>query len=347
MAMFKKTRATDLRLGLDVGKTRRPSEIKNQGSKTSSQFYKPKQEEIKARAKDIKDPNDRKEAQYRKGMLVNAPGVKTEKGKEYVAKLEELTGEKQDKIGSYKEAPGGGTPLAKGTKAPSDEWVKEHRQMQPRDPETGQFEYNNANAKGVKYPSRGKKIPTFVKGNDFDKILKRNEHIIITDEGKTAIARLDMNNFEFTEALVNASENLGFTTRWAVESKKGRKSQKEHELLEQGEKGRIGTRVETGKDYGPEKKSFYEGFNKVFDKSYNKEFTPAEEKAIAAAFSDPSKFKIDVIQYLQQKAYARLNVAQQHRNALSRMNAEKAKAEGKPVTSKMINEARTSKNYYE
>lgn len=346
MAMFKKTRATNLREGLDVGKTRRPDEYKHE-TKTSSQFYKPKQEEMKARAKDISDPNKRKEEQYRRGMIKNAPGITTDKGKEYVQKLEELTGEKQDKIGSYKEAPGGGTPLAKGTKAPSDEWVKAHRQMQPRDPETGQFEYNNANAKGVKYPSRGKKVPTFVKGNDFDKILKRNEHIIITEEGKTAIARLNMSKGEFNEAIVNASEELGLTTLWMTESKKGRKSQKEHELLEKGEKGRIGTRVETGKDYGPEKKSVYSGFNKVFDNSYERTLSIAQEKAIATVNSDPSKFRSDVYEIAQAKGYARLNVAQQHRNALSRMNAEKAKKEGKPITQGMIDEAKKSKNYYE
>lgn len=70
----------------------------------------------------------------------------------------------QGKIGTYKEAPGGGTPLPKNHKAPSKEWVAEHRKSQPRD-EDGQFTYNSANAKPLKFgPSRGTTIPPFLKG---------------------------------------------------------------------------------------------------------------------------------------------------------------------------------------
>ena len=59
---------------------------------------------------------------------------------------EAILGENKGKIGEYQEAPGGGTPLAAGQKAPSKEWVAENRKMQPRD-ENGQFTYNSANAK--------------------------------------------------------------------------------------------------------------------------------------------------------------------------------------------------------
>lgn len=253
----------------------REDEYRKDKLKAQAGFYVPRANEYKERAKNIADPAERKAIQREKGLLDENPGVKTPQGKKFVKQLEELTGEKQDKIGSYTEAPGGGTPLARGTKAPSDEWVKEHRQMQPRDPNTGQFEYNNANAKGTKYPSRGEKTPMFIKGGDFDKIfnkIKDTEHTIITDEGKTGIARLDMSKGEFMEAIKNASEKLGFTTRWNVENKKGRKTAAEKEALEKGEKGRIGG-----------------GMFK-----YSNDLSKGQERPIAAKDADESKYKGDL-----------------------------------------------------
>lgn len=38
-----------------------------------------------------------------------------------------------DKLGNFQEAPGGGKPLGKGEKAPSKDWVRKNRKMQPRD----------------------------------------------------------------------------------------------------------------------------------------------------------------------------------------------------------------------
>lgn len=236
-------------------------------------FYVPKAKEYQHRAKDITDPEKRKAVQREKGLINENPGIKTEQGKIFKKQLEDLTGQKQDQIGTYTEAPGGGTPLARGTKAPSDEWVKEHRQMQPRDPETGKFEYNNANAKGTKYPSRGEKTPMFIAGVGFDKIfdkISKTEHNIITDEGKTATARFDMTKGEFIEALKNASEHLGFTTRWSVEEKKGRHTNEEKQALDNGVRGKVS------------------GEN-LFD--YKKDLSKQQERAIAANDSDESKFK--------------------------------------------------------
>lgn len=239
-----------------------------------------------------------------KGLIKENPGVTTPQGKKFVKQLEELTGEKQNKIGSYTEAPGGGTPLARGTKAPSDEWVKEHRQMQPRDPNTGQFEYNNANAKGTKYPSRGEKTPMFIEGEDFDMVfnkIKDTEHTIITDEGKTAIARLDMTAGEFKEAIKNASEKLGFTTRWNVENKKGRKSAAEKEALAKGEKGRIGG-----------------GMFK-----YSNDLSKGQERAIAASDADESKYKGDLESMNLTKQYQKESKEKEHDRSKARNNRDK------------------------
>ena len=268
-------------------------------------FYVPKANEYAARAKDISDPKTRKAVQKEKGLLDERPGVKTKQGKMFVKQLEDLTGKKQSQIGSYTEAPGGGTPLARGTKAPSDEWVREHRQMQPRDPNTGQFEYNNANAKGTKYPSRGTKIPMFIKGGDFDKIfdkVSQAEHNIITDEGKTAIARLDMTKGEFMEAIKNASEKLGLTTRWNVQEKKGRHTKEEKEALDNGVKGKVG------------------GEN-LFD--YKKDLSKGQERAIAATDSDESKYKGDLESMQLTKKYQAENKEQERARTKARTERDK------------------------
>lgn len=76
-------------------------------------------------------------------------------------------------MGEFQEAPGGGTPLPKGKKAPSKEWIRTHRKSQPRD-ENGQFTYNAVNGKELKYgPSRGTTISPLLKGIDLDKIFQK------------------------------------------------------------------------------------------------------------------------------------------------------------------------------
>ena len=87
-----------------------------------------------------------------------------------------------DKIGTYQEAPGGGTPASGGgrgamkknfkvvdSKEEADAIRKNDpdakiRYNQPRD-EDGQFTYNSANAKELVYgPSRGYTVPPFLRG---------------------------------------------------------------------------------------------------------------------------------------------------------------------------------------
>lgn len=73
-----------------------------------------------------------------------------------------LLGEASEKIGSYTESTGGGTPLAKGEKLKDHPEAK--RVQQPRD-EDGQFTYNSVNGKELKYgPSRGTTVPPFLRG---------------------------------------------------------------------------------------------------------------------------------------------------------------------------------------
>jgi len=77
--------------------------------------------------------------------------------------LETLIGKEAfDKMGNYKEATGGGTPIPKG------ETLAEHpeakRVMQPRD-EDGRFTYNAVNFKELKTKeSRGTTVPPFLRG---------------------------------------------------------------------------------------------------------------------------------------------------------------------------------------
>lgn len=64
-------------------------------------------------------------------------------------------------LGTYQEATGGGTPIPKGEKLADHPEAK--RVLQPRD-EDGQFTYNAANKRKLKYgPSRGKTTPPYLK----------------------------------------------------------------------------------------------------------------------------------------------------------------------------------------
>lgn len=73
-----------------------------------------------------------------------------------------ILGEAYKKIGSYKEATGGGTPLEKGEKL--EDHPEAHRVKQPRD-EEGKFTYNSVNGKELEYgPSRGTTVPPFLRG---------------------------------------------------------------------------------------------------------------------------------------------------------------------------------------
>lgn len=161
-----------------------------------------------------------------------------------MAKLNEtskgILGKASEKIGSYKEAPGGGTPLGKGEKAPSKEWVDSHRQMQPRD-EDGQFTYNSVNGKGLKYgPSRGTTVPPFLKGIKLTFCEPGTKLKIEGEDGiQVRIMTIDMTVAEIVNACkeyIESEEGFAGMGKGSSIVKKGRKSEEE----KKAESGQIG-----------------------------------------------------------------------------------------------------------
>ena len=150
---------------------------------------------------------------------------------------EAILGKNKQAIGSYQEAPGGGTPLKAGEKAPSKEWVAANRKMQPRD-DDGKFTYNAANAKPLEYgPSRGWTVPPFLRGIKLTYVKKSD--VIMTEEGKRVLAGIDMtreqliNNFKEYSEQEGGFKNLSSATQ----SKTGAFSKKEKIAKEMGYEG--------------------------------------------------------------------------------------------------------------
>lgn len=151
---------------------------------------------------------------------------------------EAILGKNKQAIGSYQEAPGGGTPLKAGEKAPSKEWVAANRKMQPRD-DDGKFTYNSANAKPLEYgPSRGWTVPPFLRGVKLTYAVK-SDSVIIGDEGKRYLAGINMSIQELVNNYKNYSEKEGGFRNLTgeVASKKGAKSKKEKEAISEGYEG--------------------------------------------------------------------------------------------------------------
>lgn len=124
-----------------------------------------------------------------------------------------------DKIGTYQEAPGGGTPVKGGGRGAMDKNFKvvdskeeadkiretdpkaKIRYNQPRD-ENGQFTYNSSNAKElVTGPSRGYTIPPFLRGVNI-KFAEVGSKIRTKEDGKlkTLLSTVNMSK----EALIMA-----------------------------------------------------------------------------------------------------------------------------------------------
>lgn len=149
----------------------------------------------------------------------------------------------EDKIGTYKEAPGGGTPLPAGQKAPSSEWVQEHRQMQPRNPD-GTFGYNSLNGKDLKYgPSRGFTVPHFLRGVELKFLEKGSKYVV--NEGSqyaTYILAIDLtkeNLIQICKQYRNHQGGFLGAYNEIMEKKKGRQSKEEKEAIAKGEEGEI------------------------------------------------------------------------------------------------------------
>lgn len=165
----------------------------------------------------------------------------------------------KSRYGKYEEAYGGGTPLPKGEKAPSEAWLAEHRKMQPRDPD-GRFGYNANNGKELKYfvngKSRGKTIPHYIRHLQLGLIFSKNRvgSTIAYDKKIQYIKSIDMTKEEFIEAAKvakesfdsfgtfdNTKENRGVKEferdalnkpHATIETKQGRHSAKEREMLQ-------------------------------------------------------------------------------------------------------------------
>ena len=154
-----------------------------------------------------------------------------------------ILGKASEKIGSYQEAPGGGKPLPKGSKAPSPEWVKEHRKMQPRD-EEGQFTYNSVNGKGLAYgPSRGTTVPPFLRGIKLTYCAPGTKLKIEGEDGsiKIKLMTIDMTVEEIVhrcKEYIESEEGFAGMGEGSSITKKGRKSESE-KTAEAGQAGYV------------------------------------------------------------------------------------------------------------
>lgn len=158
-----------------------------------------------------------------------------------------------DKIGTYKEATGGGTPLAKGEKLKDHPEAK--RVMQPRD-EDGQFTYNAVNEKPLKYgPSRGKTpMPIFDSVRSKFKKKGNTEYSTNEEDGLKRV-KLNMSFEEFEKQFKEFHTEEGWTgLNVEISSKRGRRTKKEKEAVENKNYGPIFEEFEKEKGKAKPKK---------------------------------------------------------------------------------------------
>lgn len=141
-----------------------------------------------------------------------------------------------DKIGTYKESYGGGTPLPKGTKAPSKAWVEANRVSQPRDAD-GKFTYNSVNNKPLKYgPSRGTTVPPFLIGHSIKFATKKGERITLLANDKRYISDLDLTKESFIEICRGNIKEL-YVMDQPLKGKRGRPSKEEIDAIDKKDIG--------------------------------------------------------------------------------------------------------------
>lgn len=173
-----------------------------------------------------------------KNLKGNAHEGFTEGQKEHVEKMGKVVGkESAGKIGHYAESTGGGTPIPAGEKLADHPEAK--RVQQPRD-EEGKFTYNSVNLKTLKYgPSRGKTVPPFMKGVTMTYVVKKDGNSTVSD-GKLYKTHINMSAEEFVNSMQEYKSNeggfLGIVNA-RVESKRGRRSQAEKDMLGSGKEG--------------------------------------------------------------------------------------------------------------
>lgn len=140
-------------------------------------------------------------------------------------------------MGHYQEAPGGGTPLAKGQKAPSKQWVDDNRQMQPRD-ENGQFTYNAANFKDRKYDYHGKAdsdMP-WLKGHQ-NFAVKTGDTIVFSDKTYKALSEMTLQELSDKYKSHNIFADNAEEVNKALATKKGKKATIAKKAIEEGKEG--------------------------------------------------------------------------------------------------------------
>lgn len=179
--------------------------------------------------------------------------------------VEKIFGKKQAKsIGTYSEAPGGGTAVDGGgrgamkknfkvvnSKEEADAIREENpkaviRYNQPRD-EDGRFTYNSANGKElVEGPSRGVTVPPFLRGAKMVFATKKKG---IVSGGTTWNFNIDMTAGELASKF---KDILGAKKAAdSVERKKGRKSNAEKQAIKKKDEGFVksDTNINSGLDY--------------------------------------------------------------------------------------------------
>lgn len=226
-----------------------------------------------------------------------------------------------NKIGTYKESTGGGTPLKKGEKL--RDHPEAHRVSQPRD-EEGKFTYNAANAKPLAYgPSRGVTIPPFLKGVKLTYAIKKDT--VINYNGLTHLAGIDMTASQFIDSFKEYKLDKGFgkVSQEIIARKRGRKSNLEKDVIANNDDGIIakdGNQREEIKTVGyrGDKERFISQFknykNKQKPKGKNKFANKKDKINVSLAKTNPAKFiaknKVSlemIVKKMQDKGYKNFN----------------------------------------
>lgn len=182
-----------------------------------------------------------------------------------------------NKMGSFQESTGGGTPLKKGEKL--KDHPEAHRESQPKD-EKGRFTYNAVNGKGLKYgPSRGTTISPLLKGVKLTYAIKTDT--VINYNGLTHLAGINATSEEFIEMFRNI-DDLKKLLEETAERKKGRKSNREKEFISKGNEGIIEKENEEAHKIGN-----IGNRAKVF--SDNREIVASDEKEFLSNFGKCAK----------------------------------------------------------
>lgn len=143
-----------------------------------------------------------------------------------------------NKIGTFKESTGGGTPLKKGEKLKDHPEAK--RVQQPRD-ENGQFTYNAANAKPLKYgPSRGDTIPPYLQGVDLSAIVKKTNAVVYN--GLTYLAGMKMSAQQILNKFKEWNSGNFKGMNKDLDRKKGRKTNLEKQAIAENKQGIAATK---------------------------------------------------------------------------------------------------------